>query len=562
MKNFKLPAYRALKTIALILLSLTCTSQVEGQQQAPVIKATATTVDIRDGNVFQKGIWNLSPEVKLDTYAVLSPITQKKVIFYTDIDSVAFEVTPGHVYDFIVVLNGKDSCRTRISAIAPQMANNEAIALSTDPIPAEKLRSDFTLFRETLQKEHPGLYRYKRKAALDALFERSLALLNHPMDQFDFGKILMTTVSKIEDGHTSTDLPRLLVKYYIDRDKLFPIPLYFRSDKAYVICDQADGLKPGTEVLEINGHKIREIQRAMYVYLPADGAITTKKRHIINEGAFSVLYRLHYGSSDSFVVRYRAVRGKTDTKTIAAKFAKDFPCEPPPETSSPTDLQFRLLSNGIALLKIRSFEMNRVGGKISFRAFLDSTFRKIKSLHTRHLIIDIRDNGGGEDALGAWLYSYLTDKPFRYYASLERANGLVQGNAHPNLGVQRPNPLNFKGDCYFLINGRSFSSAAELCAVAKSNGRGKFIGEETGGGYYGNTSGEQLKLALSNTGITVIVPLIKYTLAVKQMAYKDRGVMPDYPLVPSIQQVLAHDDIQLNLAIKLAGSVKGGVLHR
>ena len=33
--------------------------------------------------------------------------------------------------------------------------------------------------------------------------------------------------------------------------------------------------------------------------------------------------------------------------------------------------------------------------------------------------IDLRGNGGGRGDYGSLLYSYLTDKPFRYYDSLQ-----------------------------------------------------------------------------------------------------------------------------------------------
>lgn len=550
MELFKQPAQRALQIITLIFLSAVSPALA---QQLPIVRATATTVDIRDGNVFQKGVWNLSPEVKFDTYTVLAPPAAKKVVFYTDIDSISFLVTPGKVYDFIVLLNGKDSCFTRISA--PDAARTAEVRHSpADLIPAAKLKNDFRLLQETLQKIHPGLYRYKSKAEVERIFSSNSVLLDHPMDQFDFGKIVMTVVSAIEDGHTSTDMPRLLVSYYQDHDKLFPVPLYLRENHAYVICDGVNGLPPASEVLAINGHPFSAIRQAMYALLPGDGRITTKKRHVINEGAFPILYRLIYGASDAFLVQYKTSQGKMARATISALPAKDFPCEPRLETASRRDLEFSLLQNGIALLKIRSFEMNRVGGKDNFHAFLDSNFSKIRSMKITRLIVDVRDNGGGEDDLGAWLYSYLTDKPFHYYQSLQRVDGIAINKDHPNLQLQQPSPLNFKGNCYFLINGRSFSTTSEFCSIAKSNNRGPFIGEETGGTYYGNTSGEQLKLSLPNSGITVIIPEIKYTLAVHQVRFKDRGVIPDHTLIPAIQDVLAGKDVQLNFAIKLANS--------
>ncbi|MBD0333046.1 MAG: hypothetical protein ICV66_10345 [Chitinophagaceae bacterium] len=178
--------------------------------------------------------------------------------------------------------------------------------------------------------------------------------------------------------------------------------------------------------------------------------------------------------------------------------------------------------------------------------------RVIKEKSVKKLIIDIRNNGGGEDSNGSLLYSYLTDKPFSYYSSLETASSKFPIQAHPNLKVQQPQKNNFKGKCYFIINGKSFSTTSEFCAIARSNNRGKFIGEETGGGYYGNTGGEMERVVLPNTKVTVVIPRRKYVLAVKKAENKDRGVIPHHTVIPGINDILQNNDFQLNYALKIA----------
>jgi hypothetical protein len=86
------------------------------QKQLPVIKANSKTVDIRDGMHFKKGFWYIMPEKKPDYYFVEIPKKEHKVTFITDIDSISFDVKYGQEYDFIILLNNKDSCFTRIAA--------------------------------------------------------------------------------------------------------------------------------------------------------------------------------------------------------------------------------------------------------------------------------------------------------------------------------------------------------------------------------------------------------------------------------------------------------------
>jgi hypothetical protein len=85
------------------------------QQQLPIIKATSKVVDIRDGEDFQKGNWNISPEIRPDIYNVERFKGHKRVTFITDIDSISFEVEPQNTYDFIILLNSRDTAYTQLS---------------------------------------------------------------------------------------------------------------------------------------------------------------------------------------------------------------------------------------------------------------------------------------------------------------------------------------------------------------------------------------------------------------------------------------------------------------
>jgi C-terminal processing protease CtpA/Prc len=124
------------------------------------------------------------------------------------------------------------------------------------------------------------------------------------------------------------------------------------------------------------------------------------------------------------------------------------------------------------------------------------------------------------------------------------------------LGLQQPNENHYDGKVFVLMNGRSFSGVAEFAAIARSNNRAIFIGEECGGGYYGNSSGDEAMVTLPHTQITVRIPLIKYTMAVKSEQRKDGGIYPDYPIDLAIGDLMAHTDGQLEYALKITSKDK------
>ena len=135
---------------------------------------------------------------------------------------------------------------------------------------------------------------------------------------------------------------------------------------------------------------------------------------------------------------------------------------------------------------------------------------------------------------------------------VRRPDGKYRMVKHPNWGLQEPSKPTFAGKVYILINGGSFSTTAEFLSQAHYHKRATFIGEESGGGYYGNTSGGVPALTLPNTRLTLYVPLVRYNLAVRGHEAATHGVFPDHPIHYTIDELLAGTDKELTLALELA----------
>ena len=65
----------------------------------------------------------------------------------------------------------------------------------------------------------------------------------------------------------------------------------------------------------------------------------------------------------------------------------------------------------------------------------------------------------------------------------------------------------------------------------KNIGAAAIIGQETGGGACGNTSGSNKTIMLSNSGISVQIQMWGYSSAIKKELPCGRGVIPDYKVV-------------------------------
>jgi hypothetical protein len=99
------------KIFVLIVATLHIQCAFAQKENLPIINANSTQVDIEEDHVLKKNVWRIAPEICLDVYQT----SAKEVTFYTDIDSISFIINPKvGKYDFIVLLNEKDTARTQI----------------------------------------------------------------------------------------------------------------------------------------------------------------------------------------------------------------------------------------------------------------------------------------------------------------------------------------------------------------------------------------------------------------------------------------------------------------
>ncbi|MFS8098361.1 S41 family peptidase [Lentzea alba] len=123
--------------------------------------------------------------------------------------------------------------------------------------------------------------------------------------------------------------------------------------------------------------------------------------------------------------------------------------------------------------------------------------------HTKALIIDLRDNGGGDPNTVALICSYLFDEPTHLTDIYNRPEDTTQQFwtlphvPGPKFGGTKP--------IYVLTNGRTFSGAEELSYNLQQNGRATLIGETTGGGAHPGDRyrvGPHLKSSVPNGRLT------------------------------------------------------------
>ncbi|MBD2755123.1 S41 family peptidase [Spirosoma validum] len=466
------------------------------------------------------------------------------------------------------------------------------VTLIGQTLTPEQLQTDFARFRTALNEVHPEMYRYTPKHTFDSLFTATSARLNRPMTQHEFYVTMMPLLTALRDGHIKWIVSGKDEHYPFFTDKLFPLKLYFLDEKAWVVGNYGAGNVPdGAEITTINGKSTASLIQSLLPNMTfADGNRIGGKLEDLNR-YFSGYYATFIGAPDAFAVTYRMGNEETNVtlQPVTEQAIKAYAEKHKSAPQHPLRLTF--VDNQTAVMTIEAFfkEMNG----LKFSQFLQKSFREIKTKGAQNLVLDLRDNEGGEESLGVLLYSYLTNQPFRYYDHIsvrqkkrysfpawtsklyrlakfmvvkKRGDGYVF-TAQRGLSITKPQKDAYSGKLYELLNGNSFSVTTEFAARAHADkraqpGRAVFIGQESGGGYKLNSSGIFTITQLPNSKIDLGIGMFGFHMAnVSAYPHADRGIIPDYLVEPTADDILTHKDRVMDYTLKLIQSQQSALTN-
>ena len=213
---------------------------------------------------------------------------------------------------------------------------------------------------------------------------------------------------------------------------------------------------------------------------------------------------------------------------------------------------------------------NFSGDEQKYQKFIDSAFVEIKNNRSKNLIIDLRNNAGGNNSFSDYLVSYFANKPFKWNSKLSiksskflkehtRKHSDTTDNyfkkilSYKNGGIYDVHSYNyqpqevdkrFTSKVYILVNRQSHSMSAVTAAQIQDYKFGTIVGEETGD--YPTLYASQFQYSLPNTGI--IVKVSKGQIIRVNGSEKQEGVIPDIIIK---DHLLDEEDEILNGLLKI-----------
>lgn len=350
----------------------------------------------------------------------------------------------------------------------------------------------------------------------------------------DYYDVLMRFAPLLHDGHTNIYAPKAIGNEFYARP---PIRTAMIDGHVLVTAVRSPAiaakLRVGDEIVSIDGQDVR--QYAQEHVAPYASSSTPQDAQVRMYD-----YQLLQGDH-----RHPVTLGLKDAsghlRSVALSREKDPAVKPVPTT------EWRMLPGGVAYLAVNEFESDE-GVKALERALP-------ALLHAKGLILDVRQNGGGSDLVGARILSYLSDQPISGnrsrtsdYVPVVRANDgpYVAWKSLSDGSFQEEHAQRYHGPVVLLVGPRTYSAAEDFVVAFDTLKRGTLVGEATGG-----STGQPLQFRLPGGGMARV--------CAKADSYPDgrefvgKGIAPQITVAPTVADVRAGRDPVIQRALAVLG---------
>ncbi|MDG1332648.1 MAG: S41 family peptidase [Crocinitomicaceae bacterium] len=461
-------------------------------------------------------------------------------------------------------------------------------------IPKEQLLNDLELLHQGLDKFHSGVYWYTSKDSVDLAFKNVKNQIIKDLNVLEFHKLIAPLVALTREDHTDITLPKDLKEKLKTEATYLPLVLVFLGKELYCYKNASDYQNTpleGKRIESINGETPVAIVEKIGNLFASDGYIKPVKFRDLGGFNFSRHYFYYYGKIDLFEIKFEEIEETVVLESarigdINANLKRNYVQGVPIEKKDP--LEFKLLNDSTAYLGVHTFgndDIKEESKEKNFKSFLENSFQSINENNIKTLVIDVSQNAGGSEGNEGLLYSYLgnnyqkykkvrvktpkailnngVDKPIklkafgffeRIFANKKQKDGSLERKEGVGLGLmayKKEPEYKFSGKTYVIIGPKTYSGGSEFSNMVYTNDIATFVGQETGGGYLGNTSGYSGDLILPNSKIEIDIPALQFIMNVKPKLPFGSGVIPDYEVIPTFEEYINRENAPLKYILEI-----------
>lgn len=471
-----------------------------------------------------------------------------------------------------------------LATFAP--ANAQGSDDCADCYTAQEARDDLQTLYSRLQQEHVNLFARRSKIEYDAHIAALLGRLNGPVPRAEFNLMLQNAMAFGNIGHSKTEAALADVFAHIGNGgRIIPLSIVYRDSG--MITDNwtglGDALPPASRITALGGMAVSEFEDRARQIISADTRRLLRSQ--IELGLPAYLY-LIFGAVDDLRVDYISPDGNAASHSVSAvtfgdmRALQDARALPRPDRQAIARIH-RDLGEGVFYLQPGPFsatedERGEDGEPYAiepFRAFVTEAFAAMTQSGARDLIIDLRDNGGGDTSFSDLIIARLVDAPYRYASSYEVRAGPntkavwadrprepdtlagriaaavadAEDGGLVSIVLPEMQPISdnaFRGRVWVLVNRHSYSNAAVIAALMQDLGIATVLGEETAD--VPTTYGAVENFTLPHSGASITYP--KAYMVRPSGSEEARGVVPEFDIAPN--PVGESRDLMLETAVK------------
>ncbi|MCA1248076.1 S41 family peptidase [Massilia sp. MS-15] len=368
----------------------------------------------------------------------------------------------------------------------------------------------------------------------DRLYLETIPKVRATTSTAEYYQVLMALCAKLQDGHTNIypgpelgdAMARPLLATHLVEGRVLVREVF---DPALA----AAGVVPGSEILEVDGEPVRAYaERAIQPYVSASTPQDLERRvygYQFLVGPRDKAPQVRFGNADGkrFVLPVRRVDRDSHARA----------------TGSRAPFELRKLPGDVTYVALNSFGDSRAAD-----AFL-AAFEQVAS--GRALVIDLRNNGGGNSNEGYRVLATLTGEPFatskwstRQYLPTYRAWKRPLPDFESRAGSWQPDgKRHFRGPVAVLTSGGTYSAAEDFMVAYENMRRGPIVGEPTGG-----STGQPLLVSLPGGGMARICT--KADTHPDGRAWVGHGIQPTVRVAPTVADLRRGRDTVLEAALK------------
>lgn len=386
-----------------------------------------------------------------------------------------------------------------------------AVAGDSATISPQQFREDLQAMRAQIAATHPQLDYTVDVARLDRALARTIAGVKKPLTPDEAWRRAAALNPLLADGHLS-----ILVaewrdgarRYLAAGGRLFPYEVSVSPAGDVTVLYTLGGgesTQRGAKIASINGVPATVVASELLGLVHGD---TVAFRASLLSRRWWWYYWKRYGAPDEFTL---GLAGTPREISVAASSTPPLALR---EARFEETYQLDVSTPGVAVLTVKSFYWE---DKDRYYRFMADAFARIKRAGASTLVIDVRENGGGDDDM--WIdgiLKYIADKPYRTGSSYvkrviagHRGEGETVGEVkHGQIETintpESGNPWFFHGKTYVLIGPYTYSSAILFANVVHDNGFATLAG--TGGAARRGQTGGIQSFVHSATGLELVCP--------------------------------------------------------